>query len=89
MLTECNGSSTFYPHRHKDGWRSEPLLELANEPACDVALANLMTTIVTRDVPNKIANILSSATLIVLLKIDAAAMKALKHQQGPPSYIQL
>ena len=34
------------------------------------------------DVPQKTADILSSATLIVLIKKDAAAMEALKLQQG-------
>ena len=36
----------------------------------------------TGDVPQKTADILSSATLIVLLKKDAATMEALKKQQG-------
>jgi hypothetical protein len=36
----------------------------------------------TREVPQKTTDILSSATLIVLLKKDAATMEALKQQQG-------
>jgi hypothetical protein len=56
--------------------------ELAKDPSCGAALARVLTAIVTRDVPQKTADILSSATLIVLLKKDAAAMEAPKQQQG-------
>ena len=67
---------------HRDGWRNEHMSELAADPACGAALARVLTAVVTGDVPQKTADILSSATLIVLLKKDAAAMAALKQQQG-------
>ncbi len=56
--------------------------ELAKDPTCGAALARVLTSIVAGHVPHKTADILSSATLIVLLKTDAAAMEALKQQQG-------
>ncbi len=67
---------------HRDGWRNEHLVELARDPACGIALARVLTAIVAGDAPKKTADILSSATLIVLLKKDAAAMEALKQQLG-------
>jgi hypothetical protein len=42
-----------------------------------------MTTVYTVDVPTKTANILSSATLVVLLKKDAAAMEVMTRKLGP------
>ena len=47
----------------------------------------MLTAVVAGDVPQKTADILSSATLIVMLKKDAAAMEALKLQQGA-AYLQ-
>jgi hypothetical protein len=41
-----------------------------------------MTTIVKGDVSNKIADILSSATLVILLKKDAETMAAMKADLG-------
>jgi hypothetical protein len=38
----------------------------------------MLTTIVTGDVPKKTADIMSSATLIILLKKVVATMEALK-----------
>ena len=56
--------------------------ELAKDPTCGSALARVLTAIVAGDVPKKTADILSSATLIILLKKDAAAMEAMKQQMG-------
>jgi len=66
---------------HRDNWRNEHLVELARDPTCGSALAKVLTTIVASDVPQKTADILSPATLIVLLKKDATTMEALKQQQ--------
>ena len=46
-----------------------------------------MTVVYTVDVPAKTADILSSATLVVLLKKDAAAMEEMKRRLGP-IYVQ-
>ena len=47
----------------------------------------MLTTVVTSGVPKKTADILSSATLIILLKNDVAAMNALKPAHGA-AYLQ-
>ncbi len=41
-----------------------------------------MTTIIKGDVSNKIANLLSLATLVIVLKKDAATMAAMKQSHG-------
>jgi hypothetical protein len=71
----------------KDGCRNEHFVDLARDPACGAALARVLAGVVTSDVPQKTANILSSATLIVLLNKDAATMEALKQQLGE-AYLQ-
>jgi hypothetical protein len=57
-------------------------VELARDSACGTTIARVLTAIVAGDVPQKTVDILSSATLIVLLKKDAATMESLKQQQG-------
>jgi len=51
---------------------------VVRDSACGDALANLMTVVVSGDVPTKTVDIMSSTTLIVLLKKDATAIEALK-----------
>jgi len=72
---------------HKDGWRVEHLVPLAADSTCGEALAAFMTTIARGDVSNKIADLLSSATLVILLKKDAETMDAMKETLGP-AYVQ-
>jgi len=50
---------------------------MAKDQACGATLTNLMTTLIKGDVKDKTTGIMSLATLIVLLKKDAAAMSAL------------
>jgi hypothetical protein len=47
-----------------------------------------MTDVYTADVLSKTADILSSATLVILLKKDATAMEQLKRRLGP-TYVHL
>ena len=54
------------------------MVELASDSECGTTLARVLTAIVAGDVPQKTADILSSATLIVL----PPAMEALKQHQG-------
>ena len=61
-----------YPH--KDGWRVEHLVPLAVGLACGENLAAFMTMMIKDEVSDKIADLLSSATLAVLLKKDAETM---------------
>jgi len=51
------------------------------------ALAPLMTTIVKEDVSKKIPDLLSSATLVMLLKKDVETMVAMKEALGA-AYVQ-
>ena len=82
LLRTCLAAAPPLSSPHRDGWRNEHLDELAKDNACGTALARVLTAIVAGDVPQKTADILSSATLIVLLKKDAQAMAALKQRQG-------
>ncbi len=67
---------------HKDGWRIEHLSQLAPDDAYGEALASLATSIIQGDVSDKISHLLSSVTLVVLLKKDAETMDAMKQAQG-------
>ena len=58
-------------------------MDFARDPTCGSALARVPTAVVASDVPQKTTDILSSATLIVLLKKDAAP----KLKQGA-TYLQ-
>jgi hypothetical protein len=73
-LRTCLAAIPLLSSPHKDGWRVEHLTTLAAEPDCGQALASLMTTLVKGEVSNKITDLLSSATLVVLLKKDAETM---------------
>jgi hypothetical protein len=82
LLRTCLASAPPLSSPHRDGWRNEHLSELARDQACGTALARVLTAVVTGDVPQKTADILFSATLVILLKKDAAAMEELKRKQG-------
>ena len=60
---------------------------MARDPACAATLARMLAAVVTGDVPQKTADFLSSSTLIILLKKDAASMEALK-QAEKEAYLQ-
>jgi len=77
-LQTCLAAAPPLSTPHRDGWRNEHFVDLARHQACGTALARVLTTMVSGDVPQKTADILSSATLIVLLKKDAETMEALK-----------
>ncbi len=63
---------------HKDGGRIEHLVPLAADPVCGEALAALMTVLIKGEVSNKIVDLLSSATLVVLPKKDVETMAEMK-----------
>ena len=70
------GSSLVDPH--KDGWRNEHVFEQAKDDACGAALETIMTAFYTGDVPIKTTYIITSATLIILLKKDVDTMEEMK-----------
>ena len=63
---------------HKDGWRAEHLLALYKDPDCAVALSDIIGDLTTGDVTDATCDLLSSATLVVLLKKTEEEMEALK-----------
>jgi hypothetical protein len=67
---------------YKDDWRVKHLASLAANPACGEALDAFMTTRIKGEVSNKIADFLSSATLVVLLLKDAETMAEMKRLHG-------
>jgi hypothetical protein len=66
----------------------EHIVPLVADQACVEALAILMTAIFRGDVSKEIADLLSSATLVILLKKDAETMVAMKEALGA-DYVQL
>jgi len=56
----------------------EHLVPLVAYQAYGEALAELMAIIVREDIPQKIVDLLSSATLVILLKKNAATMATMK-----------
>ena len=63
---------------HKDGWRIEHLSQLVPDDNCGEAMAAFATSIILGDVSDRISDLLSCATLVVLLKKDADTMDAMK-----------
>jgi hypothetical protein len=70
ILRTCLAVAPPLSSPHKDGWRTEQLSQLAPDDACGEAVASLATSSTQGDVSDKISHLLSSATLVVLLKIQ-------------------
>ena len=87
ILATCLAAAPPLFSPHKDGWRTEHLSQLAPDDECGKALATFATSIIVGGVFDKISNLLSSATLVVLLKKYAESMVAMKQAQGP-AYLQ-
>ncbi len=68
---------------HKDGWRAEHLMALCKDQGCGAAFTDLISALASRDVTNNTCDLLSSTTLVVLLKKSEEEMEALKLRQGP------
>ena len=82
-LKSCLASSPPLSPPHKCGWRVEHITSLSASPTCGEALAALMmTSLIKGEVSNKIADLLSSAALVVLLKKDAESVVEMKILQG-------
>ncbi len=67
---------------HKNSWRAEHLLAPCEDRACEAANTNLVGALAFRDVTDATCGLLSSATLVVLLKKTRAEMEALRAMQG-------
>jgi hypothetical protein len=68
---------------HKDGWRAEQLLPICKDQERGDAFTDLIATLVAGDVTDDTCDLMSSATLVVLLKKTDEEMEALKLKQGP------
>ena len=70
---------------HKDGWRAEHLLALGKDPDCAAAFTDIIGDLIAGDDTDATitCDLLSSATLVVLLKKTEEEMEALKQKQGP------
>jgi hypothetical protein len=67
---------------HKDGWRAEHLLALCKDADRGAAFTDIFTALADGDVTDDTCDLLSSATLGVLLKKTEEEMEALKLKQG-------
>jgi len=67
---------------HRDGWRAEHLLALCKDADCGAAFTDVIAALTARDVTDDICDLLSFATLVVLLKKTEEEMEALKLRQG-------
>jgi hypothetical protein len=63
---------------HKDGWRAEHLLPLCKDQECGAAFTDLIASMVAGDVTDDTCDLLSSTTLLVLLKKTYEEMEAVK-----------
>jgi hypothetical protein len=81
-LRTCIAAAAPLSSPHKDGWRVEHMAPLAVDQARGEALAAFMMTVRRGEVSMKVANLLSSATLAILLKNDADTMAAMKEALG-------
>ncbi len=68
---------------HKDGWRAEHLMALCKDQDRGAAFTDFISTLASGDGTDNTCDLLSSATLVVLLKKSEEEMEALKLRQGP------
>jgi hypothetical protein len=81
-LRTCIAAAHPLSSPHKDGWRVAHFIPLVSDPDCGETLAAFMTVIFKGDVSQNIASLLSLATLVILLKTDAATMEEMKRVLG-------
>jgi hypothetical protein len=77
-LKRCIATALPLSFSNKDGWRVDHLVPLVADEDCGEALASFLTSIIKGHVSNKIADLLSSATLAIILKKDTETMAAMK-----------
>jgi hypothetical protein len=67
---------------HKDGWRAEHLLALCKDADCGETFTDVIAALTVGDVTDYNCDLLSYATLVVLLKKTEEEIEALKLRQG-------
>jgi hypothetical protein len=68
MVKECLASVTPLTTPHRDGWRVEHLLALCGDQACEAPITDLAGSLAAGDVTDFTGDLMSSVTLVVLLK---------------------
>ncbi len=86
-LRACSAAAPPLSSPHKDMWRVEHFIPLAADPDCGEALAAFTSVIGKGEVSQKIGDLLSSATLVILLKKDVETMEEMKRVLGD-AYVQ-
>ena len=66
---------------HKDGWRAEHLLALCKDADCGAAYTDVIAALVVGDATDDTCDLLSSTTLVILLKKTEEEMGAMKLRQ--------
>ena len=82
IVRKCLESVAPLTTPHRDGWRAEHPLPLCADQDCMAALTDPIGAPDSGDVSDATCDLLSSATLVVLLKKTDAEMEALKENQG-------
>jgi len=67
---------------HRDGWRAERMLALCKDHDCIAPSIDVIVALAAGDVTDETCDLLSSATLVVLLKNTEEEMEALRIKQG-------
>jgi hypothetical protein len=73
------------PHKD-DGWRAEHLSALCKDPDCATTFTTIISAMAA-GVTDRTCDIVSSATLVIILKKTEEKMETMKRKQGP-NYIQ-
>jgi hypothetical protein len=68
---------------HKDGWRAEHLSALCKDPDCATSFTTITSALAAGDVTDRTCDIVSSATLVILLEKTEDEMEEMKRKQGP------
>jgi hypothetical protein len=81
MVLKCLASVAPFTTPHKDGWGAERLLSLCAVQDYAATCTYLVATLMAGDVTDITCDLLSSATLVVLLKKSEAEIEALRRKQ--------
>ena len=87
LVRKCMESVAPLTTPHRDEWRADHLLRLGADQDCMAALTDMVAALVAGDATDATCDLLSSATLVILLKKTKAEMEALRAKQGA-AYMQ-